>query len=167
MHTKQAGWSQTVEISSSPKLYTWANSSPNMACMLWPNLVWCTHAAVPGRNQTLFRCIFRSHYCVQSAVAQKFRYGRGSYALCKLGKYWWVYLARMSPTLNGSSMLERFERSNASEIHNGIMFDFYPGLPHMYIQVHTSVVPCTPAYIYMYLNGSSRKALKLPHQSLG
>ena len=27
--------------------------------------------------------------------------------------------------------LERFERSNAIEIHNGIMFDFYPELPHM------------------------------------
>ena len=27
--------------------------------------------------------------------------------------------------------LERFERSNASEIRNGIMFDFYPGLPQM------------------------------------
>ena len=35
------------------------------------------------------------------------------------------------PALNGSSMLERFKRSNASEIHNGIMFDFYLGLPHI------------------------------------
>ena len=29
------------------------------------------------------------------------------------------------------SAYERFERSNASEIRNGIMFDFYPGLPHV------------------------------------
>ena len=36
---------------------------------------------------------------------------------------------------NGSSTLERFERSNASEIRNGIMFDFYPGLPHMRIKL--------------------------------
>ena len=36
----------------------------------------------------------------------------------------------MSPALNGSSTLERFERSSTSEICNGIMFDFYPGLPH-------------------------------------
>ena len=35
----------------------------------------------------------------------------------------------MSPALNGSSALQRFERSNAIEIRNGIMFDFYPGLP--------------------------------------
>ena len=38
----------------------------------------------------------------------------------------------MSPALNESSTLECFERSNASEIRNGIMFDFYPGLPHIY-----------------------------------
>ena len=38
----------------------------------------------------------------------------------------------MSPALNGSSTLERFERSDASEIRNRIMFDFYPGLPHVY-----------------------------------
>jgi len=37
----------------------------------------------------------------------------------------------MSPTLNGSSVLERFKRSSAIEIHNRIMFNFYPGLPHI------------------------------------
>ena len=37
----------------------------------------------------------------------------------------------MSHALNGSSMLEHFKRSNTTEIHNGIMFDFYPGLPHI------------------------------------
>ena len=42
-----------------------------------------------------------------------------------------IYTACMSPTLNGSSVLERFEHSNAIKMHNGIMFDFYPGLPHM------------------------------------
>ena len=35
-----------------------------------------------------------------------------------------VYTARMSTALNGSSALQRFERSNAIEIRNGIMFDF-------------------------------------------
>ena len=37
----------------------------------------------------------------------------------------------MSPALNGSSTLERFKYSNASEICNRMMFDFYPGLPHI------------------------------------
>ena len=36
----------------------------------------------------------------------------------------------MSSSLNRSSTLERFERSNAIEIRNG-MFDFYLGLPHI------------------------------------
>ena len=40
----------------------------------------------------------------------------------------------MSPALDGSSALQRFERSNAIEIRNGIMFDFYPGLPHVLAQ---------------------------------
>ena len=32
--------------------------------------------------------------------------------------------------LNGSTALQCLERNNAVEIRNGIMFDFYPGLPH-------------------------------------
>ena len=44
---------------------------------------------------------------------------------------WHVYRVRMSPTPNGSSVLQRFECGNAVEIRNGIMFDFYPGLPDM------------------------------------
>ena len=54
---------------------------------------------------------------------------------------------RMSPTLNRSSALERFKRSSAIEIHNRIMLDFYPGLPHILnlplsftIHVQTSVL---------------------------
>ena len=37
----------------------------------------------------------------------------------------------MSPALNRHSVLEHFERGNAIEIRNGIMFDFYPGLLHV------------------------------------
>ena len=37
----------------------------------------------------------------------------------------------MSPARNGSTALQRFERGNAIAIRNGIMFDFYPGLPHI------------------------------------
>ena len=40
-----------------------------------------------------------------------------------------VYEACMS--LNGSSVIRRFKHSNAIEIHNGITFNFYTGLPHM------------------------------------
>ena len=34
----------------------------------------------------------------------------------------------MSPALNVSTVLQCFEHGNVVEIHNGIMFDFYPGL---------------------------------------
>ena len=53
--------------------------------------------------------------------------------LGKLMNTYHVYTVRMSSALNGSSVLERFERGNGIEIRNGIMFDFYPGLPHIYI----------------------------------
>ena len=39
----------------------------------------------------------------------------------------------MSLALDGSFALQRFKCSNAVELRNGIMFDFYPGLPHMYV----------------------------------
>ena len=51
----------------------------------------------------------------------------------------------MSPALNGSSSLERFERSNAIEIRNGIVFDFYPGLPHIYVCMYVCM------YVYIYV----------------
>ena len=34
-----------------------------------------SHVAVPGRYRPLFRCLFRSHYCAQSAVAQNVHKG--------------------------------------------------------------------------------------------
>ena len=87
--------------------------------------------AVPGRNRTLFCCVFRAHYHIRSALMQYFRYRRGSYVLGKLINAWRVYTVRMGPAPNESSALQRFERGNALEIRNGIMFDFYPGLPHI------------------------------------
>ena len=96
---------------------------------------WCAQptvsVVVPGRNWTLFRCILRSHYHVQSAVMLYFRCRRGLYALCKLMNTWHIYPARIGHTPNGSSALQHFERGNALEIRDGIMFDFYPGLPQV------------------------------------
>ena len=39
----------------------------------------------------------------------------------------------MSSALNGSLALQLFECGNMVKICNGIMFDFYPGLPQMYV----------------------------------
>ena len=37
----------------------------------------------------------------------------------------------MSTALNGSSVIQGFECNDAIEIHNGIIFDFDMGLPHI------------------------------------
>ena len=42
-----------------------------------------------------------------------------------------IFAACMSPAFNGSSVLQCFECGNMVEICNGIMFHFYPGLPHI------------------------------------
>ena len=57
----------------------------------------------------------------------------------------------MSPTLNKSSALQRFECGNAIEIRNEIMFDYYLRLPHMYyanvIEGHKTIT-CSSHHIY-------------------
>ena len=60
-------------------------------------------------------------------------YGRGSYMPCKLINTWHVYTLCMSSTLNRSSALQHFECGSTIEICNAIMFDFYPGLPHIWL----------------------------------
>ena len=48
------------------------------------------------------------------------------------------------------SALQHFECSNAIEIHNGIMLDFYPGLPHTYLGPllhHVDMYSC--AYVHV------------------
>ena len=47
----------------------------------------------------------------------------------------------MSSTLNRSSALEHFERGNANEIRNRIMFDFYTGLPQV---INFLIMPLIP-----------------------
>ena len=51
--------------------------------------------------------------------------------LRKLVSYSCSYEACMSPALNGSSAIRRFKHSDVLEIRNGIIFDFYMGLPHI------------------------------------
>ena len=47
----------------------------------------------------------------------------------------------MSPTLNRSSEIQRFERSDAIEILDGIIFNFYMGLSHVQSTLHLSLLP--------------------------
>ena len=55
--------------------------------------------------------------------------------LCKCGNYQRNYASRLSPALSGSSEKRRFERSDAIGIRDGIIFDFYTGLPHVRVRV--------------------------------
>ena len=90
-----------------------------------------TCVAVPDRNRILVHRVFQAHQRVQRATALSFRLGWGSYALRGRIRYSCVYIARISPTLSGSSALQRVKLSDALEIRNGIIFDFYSGLPHV------------------------------------
>ena len=42
----------------------------------------------------------------------------------------------MNPTLNGSSEIQHFERSDTFKIRNKVIFVFYPGLPHILLVLH-------------------------------
>ena len=56
----------------------------------------------------------------------------------------------MSPALNRSSALKHFERGNAIEIRNGIMFDIYPVLPYMSTNVvHFLLVTGAEQHCYL------------------
>ena len=89
------------------------------------------YVAVQDRNRILVHRVFRVHQRVQRATALSFRLGQGSYAQCGRIRYLSIYIARMNPTLSGSSALQRVKLGDVPEIRNGIIFDFYSGLPHM------------------------------------
>ena len=65
----------------------------------------------------------------------------------------------VSPTLNGSSAIRRFERSNAVEIRDGITFDFYTGLPHMYVGIMEEEQLLSDDWYYLILNVHSGTSL--------
>ena len=58
----------------------------------------------------------------------------------------------MSPALNGSLTIRRFEGSDAIEIHDRITFDFYTGLPHMLVSINK--VKITLPVNYSTINSS-------------
>ena len=67
--------------------------------------------------------------------------------LCRLIWYSYILAVHMSPTVNRSCALQCFERSSAVKLRNGIMFDFYPGLPHIVgISLYIHVVALIAIY---------------------
>ena len=115
-----------------------------MLCNLYCHFISnCIYVAVPDRNRILFHCVFGVHHQVRCAIALNFCLGWGSYPLHGRIRYSCVYIAHMSPILSGSSVLQHVKLSDALEIRNSIIFDFYSGLPHIY--THTllcTVLPC-------------------------
>ena len=59
----------------------------------------CDIGSVPGRNQSLFCCIFLAHYRIQSAVVHNFHLGRSSYMLHRLIRFSCIYAGCMSTAL--------------------------------------------------------------------
>ena len=53
------------------KILPWSLSECWLTALLLWFLSWIWYVAVPGKNQTLFRCVFRSHCCIQSTVTLK------------------------------------------------------------------------------------------------
>ena len=75
----------------------------------------------------------------------------------------------MSPTLNRSTSLQHFDYGNAIEMHNGIMFNFYPELPRFQFILTQSL----KYFIFIPTQSSARMLLialypgSLPTDSLG
>ena len=71
----------------------------------------------------------------------------------------------MSPALNRSIALLCFERANVVEIRNGIMFDFYPGLPQIALHLRLLIL-CSDCVRLPARNGLVNKIefLGLIHQ---
>ena len=57
----------------------------------------------------------------------------------------------MGSALNGSFALQCFKHGNAVELHNGIMFNFYPGLLHTHYVVCLHIVFNPDSKVYIHI----------------
>ena len=140
----------TWRVSPLNTLFIWQWATPKWS---WTSvklcMFLCTHRSSVRCSLYMWQSwVEIEHYsvasfdCVQSTVTVV-RTTRGAHTCCvdqcMNTSLRHVHAARMSPTLNGSFALQRFECGNTIEIRNGIMFNFYPGLPHMVHKVITNV----------------------------
>ena len=82
----------------------------------------CTRLCFMSTFDTVITLLCSKHCIVELLLRV------GLIALCG---YSHIYVARMSPTLHRSSAIRCFERGDAIEIHDGIIFNFYTGLSHI------------------------------------
>ena len=90
----------------------------------WPTA--CIHL---WQSRVDYSVVYFDRITAFKVLAQNFHKGWGSYTLHRLIRYWCIFAAHIS----GSFALQRFKCGNAVKLRNGIMFHFYPGLPHMYV----------------------------------
>ena len=88
----------------------------NIALLGYINLISCFCLAT-GQSQRVITLLRKLQcvYCLHSVASPSRQ----------------VYTLASERALNISTTLQCFEHSNTVEIRNGIMFDFYPGLPHI------------------------------------
>ena len=89
------------------------------------------YVGVLDRDRIIFRHVFRAHHRVWCTITPSFCRGWGSYMLNRCIRYSCICTLRMSPTLSGSLARKCVKLSDALEIHNGMISNFYLGLPHM------------------------------------
>ena len=122
--------------------------------LLWQSQ-WDIHVAVMGRNRTLFRCIFRLRYHVQSTELS---------LRAELIHAMYIFAAIMSPALNGYLALQHFEHGNVVELCNGILFDFYTSLYHRtYIWSHPAILVSTWNRPFQYNKEQTWMLYQSPH----
>ena len=83
------------------------------------------------RTRILFRHVFQAHHRVWRTVTTELLVRAGLLHECM--NIWYIYKVCMSPAPSGNLVKQHFKLSDALEIRDGIIFDFYPGLPHMYM----------------------------------
>ena len=105
--------------------------------------MWQSRVEIEGYSVVNLDCVaaFKAPYNWTSIKGRASSYVRMCF-VDLLDMYACIYEARMSPALNVSSAIRCFKHSNAIEIHNGITFVFYMGLPHIRTQVSGDIV-CT------------------------
>ena len=116
---------------------------------MWGTIYYClwalnflSYTTVSGRNRTLFCCVFH-HFTVVKALAQN---------LLRAGLIHYIDLSGIhTSTLHAYDpppLVGRY--SSLDVIHNGMMFDFYPGLPHIYLYIYRYIFLQHHTYIYFF-----------------
>ena len=94
--------------------------------------LWQSHVEIEDYSVMFFNhtAVFEVSYCSTSIKGGGHTYVCTCFLMCEclMSPH---TSPHMSPTLNESSAIQRFECSDAIEIRDGILFDFYTGLPQL------------------------------------